>query len=184
MADHSAATGFDSWHFPGNMGETDDWAASSDDAWASANVGPPQQTLPGFALNQPRATLYSEEDLDALWPASTHTKETSAGSKVPTESLKEDGKNDKKNSSTYSSAPYPQYPTRTACPTCGKTFSRKSDMSRHARSHDKQSSALYKCPFPSCRDSLGYTRNDELLDHLRARHGCKDIVDVNADTVT
>ena len=63
---------------------------------------------------------------------------------------------------------------RTSCHICGNTFSRKYDMRRHARKHDKRNSEIHSCPFPSCREKPGYTRKDKLLDHLRARHCSKD----------
>ena len=56
---------------------------------------------------------------------------------------------------------------RWPCTTCSETFSRKSDMARHAKKH---SNVLpLKCPAPDCKYK-GSHREDKLADH-RSNHG-------------
>jgi hypothetical protein len=53
---------------------------------------------------------------------------------------------------------------RYRCPGCTKSFSRRGDRDRHARSHDSNA-RRFPCPAPHC--SREFTRKDKLLDHQR-----------------
>lgn len=59
-------------------------------------------------------------------------------------------------------------PTRHVCATCRKTFSRPSDMRRHALKYNS-SAQRYDCQFPGCR-ARGFLRTDKLMDHVRNMH--------------
>ena len=192
MTDPSAASGFELWLLPyctmlsaEDMLGADMWAALDGIDGTSTNVGSPsQQIMPGTALDQRGTSSSSDGDFESLWPVPTHIEDLTARTETQTKVSQDDKKGDKKKAPSRSSLGHSQSPARTPCPTCGKTFGRKSDMLRHARGHNKQNSGMYRCPFPSCRGRLGYTRNDKLLDHLRARHKCEDVLGADADLET
>lgn len=56
------------------------------------------------------------------------------------------------------------------CADCSKQYRRKAEMSRHARSHNKE--GRIDCPIPSCkfRGPKGNTRQDKFINHIVRGH--------------
>jgi len=57
---------------------------------------------------------------------------------------------------------------RSACPTCGRTFGRPSDLERRTKNH-QTGRKMFQCPVPGWRYGGSY-RKDKLQSHLRNRH--------------
>jgi hypothetical protein len=57
-------------------------------------------------------------------------------------------------------------------PRCGsKVFKRKGDLTRHKKLHEQK--RKFPCRAQGCKFS--FTRNDKLVDHIRAGHGTEDL---------
>ena len=61
--------------------------------------------------------------------------------------------------------------SRFYCHQCTKSYSRRGDLERHAKSH-AQTPELYDCPMPRCQHTgwNGFLRKDKLVQHLRRMH--------------
>lgn len=68
-------------------------------------------------------------------------------------------------------------PHRCHQPGCGKTFARKADLRRHAKTHNPQSRTLH-CPITGCpyAEAKAFYRRDKLLAHKRNVHRLQDNV--------
>lgn len=57
------------------------------------------------------------------------------------------------------------------CSTCNQTFSRHSDLQRHAKKHNP-SAKIFDCLHQGCKykGQHGFYREDKLLSHMRTRH--------------
>ena len=64
--------------------------------------------------------------------------------------------------------------SRVDCPFqgCGKSFTRKGDLSRHAKKHDPEARTFH-CYVQGCgfNGDRGFYRRDKLMDHERKAHG-------------
>ena len=58
--------------------------------------------------------------------------------------------------------------SRPTCPTCGRSFSRKADLDRHAKMH-RPDARVFSCGVVNC-DFSSY-RKDKVSDHIGRRHG-------------
>ena len=56
---------------------------------------------------------------------------------------------------------------RSVCPTCGRDFSRASDMQRHAKKHG--ASKYFQCTVAGCKYAGSY-RKDKLDQHVKKMH--------------
>ena len=62
---------------------------------------------------------------------------------------------------------------RYSCRYCPKTFTRKADRNRHAEAHSEAPS--FECPMPRCDHTgpNGFSRRDDLVQHLRTVHAAQ-----------
>lgn len=66
---------------------------------------------------------------------------------------------------------------RHTCPVCHKTYSRLSDLKRHAAKH-RAGPKEFNCPATGCRRHIGnrgFTRKDKMKDHVKNKHPEIDI---------
>ena len=61
----------------------------------------------------------------------------------------------------------PQISQRPSCPECDQTFSRQSDLERHAKNH-QSGPKEFKCHAQGCKYESH--RKDKLVEHMRRRH--------------
>jgi hypothetical protein len=72
--------------------------------------------------------------------------------------------------STEESPPQDKGTARFLCKSCDETFSHKSGLSRHVKSHHRENRDSMTCPIIGCKKADSQRRKDNLRDHIRRKH--------------
>ncbi|KAM3071789.1 hypothetical protein ACMFMG_009648 [Clarireedia jacksonii] len=143
------------------------------DAPYSASYAPPPIMDPGFGVDVPGVGTYTDIHAMSATPILNngmdflHIEQPTA-TPFMTGSLPLDPRQHIFTmAQPNSTAPTPNTPaatTRHLCHVCPKSYSRRADLSRHAREHNRHA-IRYACPHHGCHKS--FLRKDKLTDHQR-----------------